>query len=93
VYRVLVGNAEGERPMGRPRSRWEDNTKMDLQEMGCGVMDWTELAEGRDSWRALVNVVKNFRVPHKAGNFLTSCKPVSFSRRTLLHGVSIPTWR
>jgi len=54
---------EGKRPLGRPRCRWEDNIKMDLQEVGCGVMDWIELAQGTDRWRALVNVVMNLRVP------------------------------
>jgi hypothetical protein len=53
VYRVLVGKPEGNRPLGRHRRRWEDNIKMNLQEVGCGVMDWIELAEGRDRWRAL----------------------------------------
>jgi len=62
VYRVLVGKPEGKIPLGRPRPRWEDNMKMDLQEVGCGSMDWVEQAQGRDRGRALVNVV-NFRVP------------------------------
>jgi hypothetical protein len=63
VYRDLVGKPEGKRPMGRPRPRWEDNIKMDLQEVGCGDMDWIELAQDRDRWRSLVNVVINLRVP------------------------------
>jgi hypothetical protein len=82
VYRVLVGNPEGNIPLGRPRLRWEDNIKADLQEVGCGGMDWIELAEDRDRWWALVNVVMKLRVPSNARNFLTSCKLVSFSRRT-----------
>jgi len=57
VYRVLVGKTEGKRPLGRARRRWEDNIKMDLEEVGCGGMDWIDLAQDRDSWRALVNVV------------------------------------
>jgi hypothetical protein len=69
VYRVLVRKPEGKRPLWRPRHRWEDNIKMDLQEVGCGGMDWIGLAQDRDS-------------------FLTSCKPGSLLRRTLLHGVS-----
>ena len=63
ICRVLVGNPEGKRPLGRPRRRWEDNIKMDLQEVGCGGLDWFELAQDRDMWRALVNVVMNLRVP------------------------------
>jgi len=63
VYRVLVGKPEGKRPLGRPRGRWEDNIKMDLQEVRCGVMDWIQLAQDRVKWRALVNAVTNLGVP------------------------------
>jgi hypothetical protein len=88
MYRVLVGETEGKRPLGRPRRRWKDNVRMDLQEVGCGCDDWIGLAQDRDRWWALVSAVRNLRVTQNAGNFLTSCKPVSVSRRTLLHGVS-----
>jgi hypothetical protein len=59
----LVEKSEGKRPLGRPRYRWVDNTKMDLQEVGCGGMDWIELAQDRDRWRALLSAVMNLRVP------------------------------
>jgi hypothetical protein len=100
----LVGKPEGKRPLGIPRCRWEDNIKMDLQEVGCRGMDWIGLAQDRESWRALVNAVMNFFIfKHtpllsndgaclniklkKGGDFLTNCKPDSFSR-TPLHGGS-----
>jgi len=63
VCRVLVGKPEGKRPLGGPRRRWEDNIKVDLQEVGCGGMDWMELAQDRDRWWALVNAVMNIQVP------------------------------
>jgi hypothetical protein len=88
VYRVLVGKPEGKRPLGRPRRGWVDNIRMDLQEVGWGYVDWVGLAQDRDRWRTLVNAVMNLRVPQNAGNFLTSCKPVSFSRRTRHYGVN-----
>ena len=63
VYRVLVGKPEGKRPLGRPRRRWEDNIKMDLQEVGGGRGDWMELTQDSNRWRALVGTVRDFRVP------------------------------
>jgi hypothetical protein len=90
VYRVVVGKPERERPLGRLRRRWQDNIEMDLQEvrLGGGDMDWIDLAQERDRWRALVNTVKNLQVSQNAGNFSTSCETVSFSRRALLQGLS-----
>ena len=67
VHRVLVVNPEGKRPLRRPRRRWEDNIKMDLQEVGAGCGDWMELAQDRDRWRGLVNTVMNLRVPKMRG--------------------------
>ena len=63
VYRVLVGKPEGKSPLGRPRRRWVDSIRMDLQEVGCGCMDWIRLAQDRDRWRTLVSAVMNVRVP------------------------------
>ena len=63
VHRVLVEKPEGKRPLGRPRRRWEDNIKMDFQEVGGGCGDWMELVQDRDRWRALVSMVRNLRVP------------------------------
>jgi len=63
VHRVLVRKPQGKKPLGRPRRRWEDNIKMDLQEVGRSRGDWMELARDRDGWRALVGMVRNFRVP------------------------------
>jgi len=63
VYRVLVEKAEGKRPLGRPGRRWVDNIRMDLQEVGCGYMDWIGQAQDRERWRTLVSAVMNLRVP------------------------------
>ena len=63
MYRVLVGKSEGKRQLGRSRHRWEDNIKMDFWEVGCGGMDWIELAQERDRWRAFVNAVTKLRIP------------------------------
>ena len=68
VHRVLVGKPEGKRPLGRSRRRWEDNIKMDLQEVEEGCEDWMELAQDMDRWRALVSTVRNIRVPKMRGN-------------------------
>ena len=67
MHRVLVGKPEGKGPLGRPRSRWEDNIKMDLQEVGLGCGDWMELAQDRDRWRELVSKVMNLRFPKMRG--------------------------
>jgi hypothetical protein len=74
AHRVLVGKPEGKRPMGRPRRRWEDNIKMDLQKVGGSRRDWMELAQDRDRCRTLVGTVRDFSGSINAGNFLTSGK-------------------
>jgi hypothetical protein len=63
VYRVLVGRPEGKRPLGRPRSRWEDNIKMDIRETGIDVANWVQLAQYRVQWRAFVSTIMNLRIP------------------------------
>ena len=88
VYRVLVGKSEGRRRLGRSRHTWVDNIRMDIQEVWCGYVDWIGVAQDRDRWRTLVTAVMNLQVPWNVGNFLTRCKPVSCSRRTMRHGVS-----
>jgi hypothetical protein len=88
AYRILVGKPEEKRPLGRPRHKWEDNIRMDLRGIGWSAMDWIDLAQDRDQWRALVNAVINLRVPSNVGKFLSSCATGSFSRRAKLHGVS-----
>jgi len=72
LFRVSVGKPEGKKTLGRPRRRWEDNIKIDLQEVGCESMDWIVLAQDRDRGRELVHAVMKLRVPGNAGNFLTS---------------------
>jgi hypothetical protein len=70
AYRILVGKPEGKRPLGRPRRRWVDIIKIDLREIEWDGMDWIDMAQSRDQWRALVNTVLNLRVSQNAGNFL-----------------------
>jgi hypothetical protein len=88
AYMVLVARPEEKRPLGRPRRRREDNIKMDFQELGWRRMDRIDLAQDRDRWRALLNAIRNVRVPYNVGSFLSSRRHDSFSGRTLFHGVS-----
>jgi hypothetical protein len=88
VYRVLVGGPEGNRPLGRPRRKEEDNIKVDLRGTGWGRMDWINLAPVRDQWRVLSKTVMNFRLLKSVGKFLSSCAAGGFSRRTQPHRVS-----
>jgi hypothetical protein len=80
-----VGKLERRRPLERPRRRWVDNIKMNLREMGWDGIDWIDLTQDRDQWRALVNTEMNLPVPQNAGKFLSSCTIDSFSRRAQLH--------
>jgi hypothetical protein len=87
AYRILVGKPGGKRPLGSPRRKWEDNIEMGLREIEWDGMDWIDLAEDKDQWRALINTVMNLRVSED-GKFLSSCTTGGFSGRTQLHGVS-----
>jgi hypothetical protein len=88
VYRVLVGKPEGKGPLGRSRHRWEYHNEMDIQEVGCGGMDWIGLAQDGDMGAGTCECGNEPSGFIKFGNFLVSCKPVSFSRRNVLDGVS-----
>jgi len=81
VHKVLVEKPEGKRPMARPRRRWEDNIKMDLQEGGGGCGDWMELVQDRDRWRALMNTVLNLRVPKMRGISWLAAEPVRILKK------------
>jgi hypothetical protein len=87
AYRILVGKPEGKRPLGRPRRRWLDNIKMDRRELGSGGMDWIDLVQDRDRWRAFLYTVMNFRVPENVGTFLSSCTTGDLTRRAQPHEV------
>jgi hypothetical protein len=85
AYRILVGKPEGKRPLGRPRRRRVDNIKMALGEIEWNGINWIDLAEDRDQWRAFVSTAINLRLPYNAGKFLSSCTMGSFSRRAQFH--------
>jgi hypothetical protein len=73
TYRILVGKPEGKRPLGRPGHMWEDNIRMGIRFIGWGVIDWFDLAQDTNQWRALVNKVMSLQVPHNVGKLLSSC--------------------
>jgi hypothetical protein len=85
AYKIFVGKPEGKKPLGRPRRRLVDNIKVDLREIGWDDINWIDLAQDRDQWRALVNTIMNLRVPLNVGKFLSSCRIGGFSRRAQLH--------
>jgi hypothetical protein len=87
AYRILVVKPEEKRPLGRPRRRWVDNIKMDLAEIGWDGMDWIDVAQDRDQWKALRNTVMNLQVPQYVEKFLGNCISGCFSTRAHLHGV------
>jgi hypothetical protein len=89
AYRLLVGKSEGKRPLGKPRCRWVDNIKMDLLEIGLGIVDWIGLAQDRDKWRALVNVVMNLPVPLNAGKLSRGYMIGGPSSRSHFHRVTL----
>jgi ribosome biogenesis protein Nip4 len=72
ISNALARKSEGKRPLRKPRNRWEDNIRMDLREIGWGSVDWMHLAQDKDQWQALMNMIMNLWVPYKAGNFVTS---------------------
>jgi hypothetical protein len=88
AYRLLVGNPEGKRPLGRPTRRWVDTIRMDLGEVGWGDVDWIGLAKDRNRWRALVNSVLNLRVPRNAGKLSSGLTSSGVSSSAQLHRVS-----
>jgi hypothetical protein len=88
AYRLLVGKPEGKRPLGRPRRRWVDNIRMDLEEMVWSNVDWIGLAQDRNRWRALVNSVLNLRVPRNAGKLSSGLTSSGLSSSAQLHTVS-----
>jgi hypothetical protein len=88
-YVILVGKPGGKRPLERSRRWWVENIKMTLGEIGWDAMDWIDLAQDIDQWRALVNTVKNLQVPCKVGKFLRSCTVCGFSRRAQLHVIGL----
>jgi hypothetical protein len=86
---IGYGGTRRKRPLGIPKRRWVDNIKMDLSELGWGNMDWIDLAQDRDQWKALVNKEMNLRAPSYFGKFFSNCVTGGYSRRSHLHGVSI----
>jgi hypothetical protein len=89
TYMNFVGKPEGKRQLGRPKLRRVENIKMVLREIRWVGMDWIDMAQDRDQWMALVNTIMNRRFPKNVGNFLSSCTPSVFSRRSQLHGVTL----
>ena len=87
AHRIFLGKPELKKPLERPRLRWEDNIKIDNQEVGCGSMDWIGLTQYRVRWQRVVSALKKYRFPYISENFLTNRWPVGISGGTVLHGV------